>query len=181
MKVVMLGKLRSGKSTVTNFIKEIMSKEFNVNLVSKPLATPIYAEAKDFYARHNLTWRKNRKLLEGIGEALNDDYPNGDKVVELYDEGFNPNEDIVVEDCRRITQANYLKQRGAVLIRINADKDIRKGRCKRGEWSEGHVTDEELTTYPVDFELDNNGDDLQALRAKVYELCLQVNKYGERE
>ena len=88
MRIVMLGKLRSGKSTVTSLVTEMVQDNYGIELIYRRLATPIYDEAQAFYQRHGLVWRKNRKLLEGIGEALNDDYPNGDKIVELYRASF---------------------------------------------------------------------------------------------
>jgi dephospho-CoA kinase len=164
----MLGKLRSGKSTVTQLIKELVKEVHGIDLVSRPLATPIYEEAKSFYDRHGLVWRKNRKLLEAIGEALNDDYPKGDKIVELYKQSMNEEEHIIVEDCRRITQANFLKQwKDTILIRVSASKEVRKARCKPGEWSEGAITDTELDDYPVDCEVINDGEDLIELKKKV--------------
>jgi len=177
MKLVMLGKLRSGKSTVTKILQELIKEHYNVELKQKPLATPIYDEAKDFYKRHELVWRKNRRLLEGIGGAFNEDFPGGDKIILLYDKVFDPNEDIVVEDCRRITQADYFKEKGAVLIRIVAERGIRKSRCQVGEWAEGHITDDELDNYPVDFEIVNNGNDINDLRAMLLnEIVLKLNR-----
>ena len=45
--------------------------------------------------------------MEGIGEALNDDYPNGDKIVELYAQDFDSTAgDYIIEDCRRLTQTD---------------------------------------------------------------------------
>jgi len=172
MKIVLLGKLRSGKTTVSNFIKEFIARDRNIKLHSRPLAAPIYKEAKDFYERHGLVWRKNRRLLEGIGGALNDDYPNGDKIIELYDKNFDPDENIIVEDCRRITQADYFRDKGAYLIKIVASATVRKSRCKPGEWSEGHITDTELDDYLVDFEVVNDGVELEVLKSKIYETVI---------
>lgn len=176
MKVIMLGRLRSGKSTVTALVREAVQDMHGVTLNVKPLATPIYAEAQDFYKRNGLTWRKNRKLMEGIGEALNNDYPNGDKIIELYRENFDANENIIVEDCRRITQADFFtKEHRSILIRVSASDTVRKARCKPGEWSEGHITDIELDDYPVDFTIENNGDSLQELTDKVRAVVAQFN------
>lgn len=173
MIIVMLGKLRSGKSTATNIVIEELSK-LDVNLIRKPLAAPIYKEAEEFYARHGLTWRKNRKLMEGIGEALNDDYPNGDKIIELYSELFDPNKDSIIEDCRRLTQTTFFEKHNAIFIRIHTDTEVRKARCKPGEWSEGHITDTELDNYPVHAQVENNGEDMEEFRAKIVSALRQV-------
>jgi len=168
MQLILLGKLRSGKSTVTLMLKELFESEYGILLNQKPLASPIYEEAKALYERHGLVWRKNRRLLEGIGEALNEDYPKGDKIILLYDETFDPDEHIVVEDCRRTTQATYFKDKGAVFVRVIADREVRKSRCKEGEWAEGHSTDTELDDFPANFTINNNGNDLGQLRDIIY-------------
>jgi len=162
MIVVMLGKLRSGKSASTEIVSELFEKR-GVPLIRKPLATPIYKEAEEFYTKHGLVWRKNRKLLEGIGEAFNEDYPNGDKIVEIYSKNFNPKENIIVEDCRRLTQTDFFTKHRACFIRIQADDLVRKSRCAPGEWSEGHVTDTELDDFVPHFIVDNNHNDKDKL------------------
>lgn len=178
LRIIMLGKLRSGKTTVGKLICETLKEVKDISLQSRPLAKPIYEEAQDFYARHGLTWRKNRRLLEGIGEALNDDYPGGDKIIELYAKDFNVNENIYVEDCRRLTQARFFADLNlqaenagissrSIFIRVTATDAVRKARCKPGEWAEGHVTDVELDNWPADIEIENNGDDLVELKQKI--------------
>jgi len=180
MKVIMLGKLRSGKTTCANLVKELVNENLGYKLINKPLAAPIYAELYEFYEKHGLVLRKNRRFMEGVGEALNDDYPGGDKIVELYAESFNPSEHIIVEDCRRKTQADFFRKYNAIFIRIKSNDEIRKSRCKPGEWAEGHITDTELDNYPVDFEITNNGSDLQELRSKVLEqVVLKLENYGK--
>lgn len=185
LRIVMLGKLRSGKTTVGQLICDILKEQRGITLTPRPLAKPIYEEAISFYERHGLKWRKNRKLMEGIGEALNDDYPNGDKIIELYHKDFNPRENIYVEDCRRLTQANYFADLNdsykcdsvigkTLFIRVITDDSIRKARCKPGEWSENHVTDVELEDWPADFKLVNNGNDLEELKQQVIELVKQI-------
>jgi len=182
MQIIMLGKIRSGKTTVSGIIKDYVEEILNIELKSKPLAAPIYAEAKSMYAKHGLTWRKNRRLLEGIGEALNDDYPKGDKIVELYKENYSSSDDIFVEDCRRQTQADFFKSNGAIFVRVLAEEETRKSRCKKGEWATGHVTDTELDGFPADFVINNNGVCLAELRTQVYLKVIKEleEKYGTR-
>ena len=175
MKIALLGRLRSGKTTAMNFMINFAQNEFNIKLVPKPLAEPIYKEAKAFYERHGLVWRKNRRLMEGMGQALNEDYPNGDKIVELFDKDFNPDDNLIVEDCRRITQADYLKDRGFQLIRISASEEIRKQRCKPGEFSSGHITDIELDDYSTHYNAINEGN-LEQLKIECEEIISCIMK-----
>lgn len=191
LRIIMLGKLRSGKTTVGSLICDSIREQKDIKLNARPLALPIYKEAKKIYAKYGLTWRKNRRLLEGIGEAMNNDYPNGDLIVEEYAKDFDPAENIYVEDCRRLTQANFFANLNiaaqfhldetpipfpgkTLFIRINATDEIRKARCLPGEWAEGHVTDTELDNWPADYEISNDGDDLIELKAKINALVESI-------
>jgi len=159
-------------------VRELLS----IELQNKGLATPIYAIAKKVYEENGLVWRKNRRLLEGIGEALNEDYPGGDKIVELYKQDFSPDENIFVEDCRRQTQADFFKEQGSIFVRVTAVEAVRKSRCKPGEWAEGHVSDTELDDFPADFTITNNGKSLDDLKQDVYNKVVVhlVTNYGKR-
>lgn len=163
IRIALSGKLRSGKTTVRELFQKEAEKR-NVELINLPLATPIYNEAYSFYDRHGLIWTtKDRKLLEGIGEALNDKYPHGDKIVELYQDELNQreNQDIIIDDMRRTTQANFLKDKDFIVIRVECPDEIRKSRCLSGEWSEGAITDTELDDYSgFDFHINNDYDEL---------------------
>jgi hypothetical protein len=196
LRIIMLGKLRSGKTTVGKMICDTFAEK-GIILNPRPLATPIYEEAKSFYERHGLNWRKNRRLLEGIGEALNDDYPFGDKIIGLYRKDFKVLENIYVEDCRRLTQAKFFAEFNntyfnfdtilhtmdlrstpgrSIFIRVSADEEIRKSRCKPGEWAEGHISDFELDFYPEDYILHNHSDNIEELQMKVKNLSSLILK-----
>lgn len=179
MKIALLGQLRSGKTTAMNEMIEIGKEHFGIKIIANPLATPIYQEAKDFYARHGLVWKgKDRELLQAIGRALNEEYPLGDRIVELFDKSFDPELNQIVEDCRRITQANYLKEKGFYLVRVYASDKTRESRCKPGEYTSGHVTDIELIGYPVDFEIDNYDDNISRLHSQCFDIINQI-RYTE--
>lgn len=150
VRIALSGKLRSGKTTAREIFQKVAKEEYNIDLLNLPLATPIYSEAYSFYERHGLVWTtKDRKLLEGIGEALNDKYPHGDKIVELYKEELDrrDSESVIADDMRRTTQADFLKGQGFILVRLECPDNIRKKRCLPGEWSEGAITDVELDGY----------------------------------
>ncbi len=157
MIIVLLGRLRSGKSTAADFFISETKKQLGLDLTKKPLAAPIYEAARQYYDHFGLVWRKNRSLLEGMGEALTTDYPQGDLLLELYKKDFNPSEHIIIDDCRRRTQADFFMMNGAFFVRIECPDDVRRSRCKVGEWSEGHVTDTELDNYYSHEYLDNSG------------------------
>jgi len=169
MKLILLGKLRSGKTRSKEILIDLIKKAHGVELETRSLAEPIYTIAKEIYVENGLVWRKNRRLLEGVGEALNEDWPGGDKIINLFNKTFDPEQHIIVDDCRRLTQAKYFTEKGATFIRIKANKEVRYNRCKPGEWAEGHSTDMELDDYPVQFEINNNGDSLGQLENMLLE------------
>lgn len=177
VRIALSGKLRSGKTTTREIFQEI-AKQKDLNLTYVSLAAPIYSEAYAFYNKHGLVWTtKDRKLLEGMGEALNNKYPGGDKIVELYAEELKKHEGqaIINDDMRRITQANFLKGLGFTLVRVDSPDALRRERCKEGEWSEGAITDTELDDYPYfDYKILNTGslDNLEACVGQILEeLC----------
>lgn len=171
VRIALSGKLRSGKTTTREMFQELGKKVFDIPFVYLSLAAPIYEEAYAFYAKHGLVWTtKDRKLLEGMGEALNDKYPKGDKIVELYVQQLEkyPGEPIINDDIRRTTQADYLKSQGFIIVRVDCPDALRRERCKEGEWSEGAITDTELDTYEhFDYKIENTGK-IEDLYNKVF-------------
>ena len=146
-KIGISGRLRSGKDTVAKMFIALFQSH-GIEMSRAGLAEPIYEEAKSFYVKNGLVWRKNRRLLEGIGGAFNDDYPKGDKLLEIFNNTYaNSSANIVVPDVRRMKQADWFIKKGFPVIRVVSDKKIRKDRCKPGEFQEGHSSDFEMDKY----------------------------------
>lgn len=167
IQIALIGKLRSGKTTIMRFLQKIAKEKYGFELVQRRLADPIYEVAEEFYNKHNLVWQKNRRLLEGIGFAFNEHYPNGDKLLEIYNESYDPEQNLICDDVRRIGQADFFRNKGKPIVRVFATDEIRKARCKPGEWSEGHITDIELDNYKEDFVIDSNHSNME----KLYNEC----------
>jgi dephospho-CoA kinase len=181
IQIALIGRLRSGKSTVMEMLQKVAKEEYSIELAHKRLADPIYAEAHALYERHGLVWRKNRSLLEGIGAALNDDYPDGDKLLQIYQESYDPEANIICDDTRRIGQADFFRNQGWPIIRVSAPDEVRKSRCKPGEWSEGHITDRELDQYVSDFTINNYDNTLESLYNECKEIFRRIiNEYGRK-
>lgn len=174
IQICLIGRLRSGKTTVMEFIQKIALEQYGIVLKQKRLADPIYTEAEAFYRRNGLTWVKNRRLMEGMGVAFNEHYTNGDKLLEIYQETYNPEEDIICDDARRTGQADFFKSKGWPIIRVNAPDDVRKLRCNVGEFSEGHVTDVELDDYISNFTIDNYDNTLESLYNECRDILIKI-------
>ena len=181
MQIGISGKLRSGKDTVSDIFINL-AKNNGIDMIKKSLAMPIYKIAKDFYKKYDLIWnpnKKNRRLLEGIGSALNDDTKDGkDKIIELFNKDYTKTENFITNDIRRLTQANYFKNKNIPLIRVECNEEIRKSRCKPGEFAKGHITDLELDNYSFDYIIENNGN-LQQLEQQCIVIFNDIYKKGK--
>jgi dephospho-CoA kinase len=151
LKIVITGRIRSGKTTAMNILKELAKADYNIDLEHIRMADPLYAEVKWFYDRHDIPFRKFRKMFDAMGEVLSD-HGDEDKLLRYLKEMHDLNSDYIIDDARRTKQADFLKNDGAIFIRIEATDKIRKERClDAGEWTEGHISDTELDEYRHDY------------------------------
>jgi hypothetical protein len=154
MRIAIIGQLRAGKSTAMTIFQELSDNQFRL----MKMGELIYKETRELYARYDLPYQKNRKLLESIGEVFNF-APQGDLLVKYFDyelNAANPLLWVICDDARTSEQIIFLKKRTFVLIRVETDAEVRKSRCKGSEWNEGHYTDNQLFEVKPDYILDGN-------------------------
>ena len=171
MIIAIIGRIRSGKSTVRQLIQK-EAKQYNVDLEHIRFADPIYNEVEEFYKRWNIPYRKFRPLFDAIGEALAE-HGDNDKVQEVFENKINLNNDLIIDDARRLTQARFLEKYDTAFIRVVSNTDTRKIRCAEGEWTDNHVSDIELNSYPEDYIINNDGT-LEELKAAVKDVCKKI-------
>ena len=170
MIIVVFGKIRSGKTTVTDLILKY-AKKHKISLRNKRFGGPIYESVKEFYAKHDLKFRKFRPMFDAMGQALSEHTSwEEDKLLTYFKEDFDPDEHIIVDDCRRKKQADFLRKHGAIFIQVRCDDNIRKKRCKSGEWTENHISDDDLIFYHKDYVIINK-QSKRKLKKNVDTIC----------
>ena len=171
MIITIIGRIRSGKSTVRQMIQE-EAKARGVMLEHIRFADPIYKEVQDFYKRWNIPYRKFRPMFDAVGEALAEHGTN-DKVLEVFESKINSCKNLITDDARRTTQAKFLRDNGSIFIKVGCSDKMRKDRCSPGEWTEKHVSDVELKDYECDYYI-HNANGLDWLRERVKEVCDEI-------
>jgi dephospho-CoA kinase len=126
MKIALVGKMRSGKDTVGNMLKDYGFKGVAFADGIKEIVNKYFPEA--------LENGKPRKHYQFVGEQLRILNPNIwinnlDRAVSKM-----PYKDIVVTDCRTVLEANHLREQGYMIVKIHTTEKIRLARMvARGE------------------------------------------------
>jgi len=145
------GKQRSGKDTVA----EYLNKKYGFIRISfanplKRLAIDYFGlTPKDVYVRKPDSVRKFLQELGRLGRSVDKDFWIK-KALSNYDK----NELWVVSDVRYKNEAKAIKNLEGVLIRIEADRDIR---LQRGPLAyENDLSETDLDDYSFDYVIYNN-------------------------
>lgn len=176
-KVVLTGRIRSGKDTVADYLaKEYGFKKF------------AFADAMKFYL-HRLFpgiphHPKPRRAYQVFGEGIrNLDLPGATDVwidaclaqidahEFLYGEAFEDGVSVVITDMRTPREYERLREEGFTIIRITAPDDIRRQRAEQaGDCFTAddfaHETESHVDGFEVDFDVVNDGS-VEELKAKV--------------
>ena len=126
-----VGKIRSGKSTVADLLAKRISDEFlgyckiEFSDALKEVTDILYPETKD---------TKDREKLIAVGQHMRkldtDVWVNivERKIKEVENE-YGENMPIIVSSVRQPNEVEMLERNGFVLIKVEADEDIRIQRC----------------------------------------------------
>ncbi len=140
IKIAIIGKMCSGKTTLSNYIHQYLTEKYNIQLKSLTFAGKVYDLAYELFDMdpHN----KNRKLLQSIGTLMRS---LDEQVWVKYVMKKSKNIDVMVEDCRYENEFNALYDNGFYLIKIKIDEEYQEERLRR--------------TYPDTYQqhLDNRG------------------------
>lgn len=180
MKVVLFGKMRSGKDTVGNFlIKEHNFERFAFGDGIAEIIEKYFPEA----------WEggKPRKHYQHIGQQLR--VLNTDvwincllrkaKMKEAYNDVMKIATNIVVTDGRQVNEAERLRKEGYIIIKVTTPEEIRIERMKSlGDVFDPedlqHETELQVDLIEPDVEIINDGS-LEDLKAEVEEF---LRSYG---
>ncbi len=123
IKLSFIGKMCSGKTTLSNFIQNYLKNKYNIHFERQSFAGKVYELCYDLFNmdRH----QKDRKLLQTVGTLMRSIDEN---VWVNYTIRQCQNKNIIVEDCRYLNEYESLKENGFVFIKINIDPEFQKER-----------------------------------------------------
>lgn len=167
--VAISGKAGAGKTAVAKELDDFFVVDFAPSRIMR-LADEIYQEA---YAQGMPRGEKDRPLLQSIGDARTAVEPSyyARKLVEnrrravagYAEKGSREPLVAIVDDLRKVVEAEYLRQQGFALVRLEAFEHVRNVRLlqRDGSLQEAalsHWTETDLDNYDRwDLKVPNNG------------------------
>lgn len=151
MKIAFIGHAGSGKTTIAHYMSEYYG------YYVRSFATPVKEFASEILLRPiDKTDPKDRKFLQYLGTELGRARDPDIWIKHFNMEMQNLESDsinhVIVDDCRFINEADYLKSMGFVLIRlVGRQSEMTKE-------TSNHSSETEQTSIECDFELDNSKD-----------------------
>ncbi len=126
IKLAIMGKMCSGKTTLSNHIKKFIQKNYGVSVESHTFAGKVYDLAYELFdmSKEN----KDRKLLQTIGSLMRSINEN---VWINYLNKNVKNKNVIVEDCRYENEFASLEKEGFIIIKINIDPEYQVFRLRR--------------------------------------------------
>ena len=126
LKIGVIGKMCSGKTTLSNFIKSHLLRTYGIQMESMTFAGKLYELAYDLFDMDKKN--KDRRLLQMIGSNMR----AIDKDVWVkYVMKKSREKDVMVEDCRYRNEFEALVREGFIMIKINIDEDYQKERLMK--------------------------------------------------
>lgn len=174
MKIAIVGKARSGKDTVADYlVSKYGYTEYKFSKGIRDVINLVRGEETN----------KNRRELQDVGQGLR--RALGEDIWVNYTlSTITGTDKVVISDCRQQNEAKRLTEEGYLLIRVESDEDIRVQRMLAAGDT---FTKEDLTheTEQIDFECPvviYNNNSLEELYSQVDELILQHTTHeGEGE
>lgn len=165
MKLAILGKMRSGKDTVANFLKN----EFGGQIIK--FADPLYEMQKAIYNIADLPYTENtkdRKLLQYLGTQWGRETIDSGLWVNLMDKKLSnelTNEtNLYCTDCRFPNEAFLLRRHGFHFVRVERSEE---DRIAAGASNLDHESETALDDFIVPDKIYNYGINLDELRSLV--------------
>lgn len=126
MKIGIIGKMCSGKTTLANYIENYLKEQHQMEFQRLTFAGKVYELAYELF---NMDKRnKNRRLLQQIGTNMRmiDENVWVNYVIKKSKEYEN----VFVEDCRYANEFTALVENDFILIKINIDEEYQIERLK---------------------------------------------------
>jgi|SRR5690625_1640692 len=180
-RIALTGKMRSGKSTISNYLTEIHDyKRIAFGDALKRYAHEIFDGLFDSDAE---MVAKPRRLYRQFGQKMRE--IDSDVWVKQVERKMNAWESvtvhgIVIDDLRQPNEFEWARANGFTIIRINANEDTRleRARAAGDDFSLEdlrHETELHVDDFVVDFDYWNDSeDDLDAITASLDALILAL-------
>lgn len=124
IRIGIVGKMCSGKTTLSNFIKSYLHEKYEREMKSLTFAGKVYEIAYDLFDMK----QKDRRLLQQIGSMMR----NIDENVWIkYVMKQAKDRDVMVEDCRYRNEFEALVEDGFIMIKIKIDDEYQEERLKK--------------------------------------------------
>ncbi|WP_207732391.1 AAA family ATPase [Heliobacterium chlorum] len=175
MKIVLTGKMRSGKDAAANYlVNHYGFKQFAFGGAIRNLCKELFPNADED--------GKPRELYQNVGQALRDIDPDVwvNYVLRQIERETGPDDDIVITDLRQWNEYFALLKSGFYVGRINSSATTRIQRMKRlGEQIElaqfNHETEKAVDDFGVNFEITNEGS-LRELHCLIDNALLHIKE-----
>jgi len=199
IKIAITGKLRSGKSTISNHLvtahgftpvsfggalklyAEKMFKHSNV-YKSEPITRP-----DPFGGVETISYRKPRRLFQDFGQAMRELDPDiwidhvaeRIRLIELEAAAKSEQARIIIDDLRQPNEYEWARASGFVIVRVNANEDTCIDRAKEaGDDFDiddlRHVTEQYVDDLEVDYEIDNNDIEQTELERRIDDILSEL-------
>lgn len=167
-KIAVIGRIRAGKNTFADMItNKYGHHQFQFGDGIKEVIMEYFPEA--------LVSGKPRQHYQVIGQSFRQLNPN--LWIEMLDRKlqnhfrFYPNYPVIIPDLRQPNEAEYLKQLGFTIIKLEADKEVRLDRIAMSgdvfsEEQLEHETEKAVDMASYDYLVSNN-DSLEALQEQA--------------
>jgi dephospho-CoA kinase len=126
MKIGIIGKMCSGKTTLANYIERYMNEKYDMNFKRFTFAGKVYDLAYELFDMDRK--QKNRRLLQQIGTYMR--MIDENVWVNYVIKKSNDHENVFVEDCRYENEFSALVNNDFILIKINIDEEYQHERLR---------------------------------------------------
>src|SRR5690625_2745172 len=201
-RIAITGKLRSGKTAIAR----LLEVKYGFHTISfgdalKRVADELFEGSSVYQAepievdcpfseggKTTAGYRKPRKLYQDVGSALRALDPDvwirqAERTMRVW-EGYRDTRGIVIDDLRQPNEYEWARANGFVIIRVNANEDTRLARAQAAGDAFSiedlrHETEQYVDDFAVDYDVWNDGDDIDELERKVDEIMAKITE-GER-
>src|SRR5690625_103833 len=181
VRIAFTGKMRSGKTSAADYLWI----ERGFEKIS--FASPIYRIVDDLFGTDENG--KQRELLQAVGQKMREIDPDvwirqAEKSLRIY-EDYLSTKGVVIDDLRQPNEYEWARANGFKIVRMISTRGTRKARAKMlndiyGEQAFEHETEQYSDKFEVDYEIFNNGGNIDVLKRQVDEIIGEIKAKGGR-